>query len=101
MLRVVPVCRPVEANEVATPAIERGIPEMAVTAIGGLPAPIAAPNSAYRASTIGSGLVGATQTSPAPARTSAAPAITNDRREPRRPTNQPVKGASANNINPT
>lgn len=43
--RVVPVCRPVEANEVATPAIEAGIPETAVLVIGGLMVPWAMPNS--------------------------------------------------------
>src|SRR5205823_14729369 len=36
---VVPVCRPAEASEAATPAIERGIPEPAVLVIGGLAAP--------------------------------------------------------------
>src|SRR5258705_463794 len=34
--RVVPVWRPAEASEVATPAIERGIPETAVLVIGGV-----------------------------------------------------------------
>ena len=43
--RLVPVCRPAEASEVATPAIERGIPETAVLVIGGLTAPRKMPNS--------------------------------------------------------
>ncbi|MBV8996750.1 MAG: hypothetical protein JO287_24280 [Pseudonocardiales bacterium] len=37
--RVVPVCLPAEASEVATPAIERGMPETAVLVIGGLMVP--------------------------------------------------------------
>jgi len=43
--RVVPVCRPAEASEVATPAIERGMPETAVLVIGGLTVPRKMPNS--------------------------------------------------------
>jgi hypothetical protein len=43
--RVVPVCRPTEASEAATPAIEVGIPEIAELVIGGLMAPRAMPNS--------------------------------------------------------
>jgi hypothetical protein len=43
--RVVPVCRPAEASEAATPAIERGIPETAVLVIGGLTVPRNMPNS--------------------------------------------------------
>jgi hypothetical protein len=43
--RVVPVCRPAEASEVATPAIERGIPDTAVLVIGGLTVPRKTPNS--------------------------------------------------------
>ena len=43
--RVVPVCRPAEANEAATPVIERGIPETAVLVIGGLTVPRKTPNS--------------------------------------------------------
>jgi len=43
--RVVPVCRPAEANEAATPAIETGIPETAELVIGGLTVPSAMPNS--------------------------------------------------------
>jgi hypothetical protein len=43
--KVVPVCRPTEANEVATPAIDRGIPEIAVLVIGGLTVPRKTPNS--------------------------------------------------------
>ena len=42
---VVPVCRPAEASEAATPAIERGIPETAVLVIGGLTVPRKTPNS--------------------------------------------------------
>src|SRR5215467_9009243 len=34
--RAVPVCRPTEASEAATPAIEAGIPETAELVIGGL-----------------------------------------------------------------
>jgi len=36
---VMPICRPVEANEAATQAIEAGIPETAVLVIGGLMVP--------------------------------------------------------------
>ena len=43
--RVVPVCRPAEASDVATPAIERGMPETAVLVIGGLTVPRKMPNS--------------------------------------------------------
>ncbi len=43
--RVVPVCRPPEASEAATPAIEAGIPETAELVIGGLMVPRAMPNS--------------------------------------------------------
>jgi hypothetical protein len=35
----VPVCRPAEASEVATPAIERGMPATAVLVIGELMVP--------------------------------------------------------------
>ena len=42
---VVPVCRPAEASEAATPAIERGIPDTAVLVIGGLTVPRKTPNS--------------------------------------------------------
>ncbi len=45
MPRVMPICRPVEANEAATPAIEAGIPETAVLVIGGLMVPWKMPNS--------------------------------------------------------
>lgn len=43
--RVVPVCRPTEASEAATPAIDVGIPEIAELVIGGLTVPRAMPNS--------------------------------------------------------
>ena len=43
--RAVPVCRPAEASEAATPAIERGIPETAELVIGGLTVPRKTPNS--------------------------------------------------------
>jgi hypothetical protein len=43
--KVVPVCRPEEASEVATPVIERGIPETAVLVIGGLTVARKTPNS--------------------------------------------------------
>lgn len=39
-----PVCRPTEASEAATPAIETGIPETAELVIGGLMVPTAMPN---------------------------------------------------------
>ena len=42
---VMPICRPVEANEAATQAIEAGIPETAVLVIGGLMVPWKMPNS--------------------------------------------------------
>lgn len=45
MPRVMPICRPVEADEAATPAIEAGIPETAVLVIGGLMVPWKMPNS--------------------------------------------------------
>ena len=43
--RAVPVWRPVEASEAATPAIEPGIPETAELVIGGLMVPRAMPNN--------------------------------------------------------
>jgi hypothetical protein len=43
--RVVPVCRPAEATEAATPAIEAGIPDTAVLVIGGFTVPRKMPNS--------------------------------------------------------
>jgi hypothetical protein len=42
---VAPAWRPVEASEPASPAIERGIPEIAELVIGGLTAPRKTPNS--------------------------------------------------------
>jgi hypothetical protein len=43
--RAVPVCRPAEASDVASPAIERGIPDTAVLVTGGLTVPRKTPNS--------------------------------------------------------
>jgi hypothetical protein len=42
---VVPAWRPVDASEPASPAIDRGIPEIAVFVIGGLTAPRKTPNT--------------------------------------------------------
>src|SRR2546430_17397840 len=72
--RVVPVCRPAEASEVATPAIERGMPETAVLVIGGMRGAREMANSTGIAGAAGRGGGGAGPDDGPPATAHAGPA---------------------------